>query len=163
MLMVKFESFLITFNNKLTNSENFRTPRNLINSWEKQATSFLHAKNLSSSFESISQIIQDEEIDAEVKKASKILYWGLIWRQSKTKEEVVVSWSRILEEIVGSNYENVSQSQNAEYSGDSQKGRVDFPAVERIKELLDEGISPEEIIMRGFSFKKVTEALKDGA
>ena len=163
MLMVKFESFLITFNNKLTKSENFRTPRNLINSWEKQATSFLHAKNLSSSFESISQIIQDEEIDAEVKKASKILYWGLIWRQSKTKEEVVASWGRILEEIIGSNYENVSQSQNEEYSGDSQKGRVDFPAVERIKELLDEGISPEEIIMRGFSFKKVTEALKDGA
>lgn len=161
--MVKFESFLITFNNKLTKSENFRTPRNLINSWEKQATSFLHAKNLSSSFESISQIIQDEEIDAEVKKASKILYWGLIWRQSKTKEEVVASWGRILEEIIGSNYENVSQSQNEEYSGDSQKGRVDFPAVERIKELLDEGISPEEIIMRGFSFKKVTEALKDGA
>ena len=38
--------------------------------------------------------------------------------------------------------------------------RVDLPATARIKELIEEGLSPEEIIMRGFSFEKVTEALK---
>ena len=41
--------------------------------------------------------------------------------------------------------------------------RVDFPATERIWSLLQEGLSPEEVIMRGFSFEKVTEALKYGA
>ena len=40
---------------------------------------------------------------------------------------------------------------------------VDLPQTERIKELMQEGLSPEEIIMRGFSFEKVTEALKNGA
>ena len=41
--------------------------------------------------------------------------------------------------------------------------RVDLPATDRIRELMQEGLSPEEIIMRGFSFEKVTEALKNGA
>ena len=41
--------------------------------------------------------------------------------------------------------------------------RVDLPATERIKELTEEGLSPEEIIMRGFSFEKVNEALKNGS
>ena len=41
--------------------------------------------------------------------------------------------------------------------------RVDLPATARIKALLEEGLSPEEIIMRGFSFEKVTEALKNDA
>ena len=41
--------------------------------------------------------------------------------------------------------------------------RVDLPVTTRIKELIEEGLSPEEIIMRGFSFEKVTEALKNGA
>ena len=39
--------------------------------------------------------------------------------------------------------------------------RVDLPVKERILELLSEGLEPEEIIMRGFSFEKVTEALKN--
>ena len=34
---------------------------------------------------------------------------------------------------------------------------------ERIQELTEEGLSPEEIIMRGFSFEKVNEALKNGS
>ena len=38
--------------------------------------------------------------------------------------------------------------------------RVDLPVTERIQELTKEGLTPEEIIMRGFSFEKVTEALK---
>ena len=41
--------------------------------------------------------------------------------------------------------------------------RVDFPVTERIFVLMQEGLSPEEVIMRGFSFEKVTEALKYGA
>ena len=41
--------------------------------------------------------------------------------------------------------------------------RVDLPATERIQELTEEGLSPEEIIMRGFSFEKVSEALKNGS
>jgi hypothetical protein len=41
--------------------------------------------------------------------------------------------------------------------------RVDLPVMERILELIEEGLSPEEIIMRGFTFEKVTEAIKNGA
>jgi hypothetical protein len=41
--------------------------------------------------------------------------------------------------------------------------RVDLPVQERIIELIKEGLSPEEVIMRGFSFEKVTEAIKNGA
>ena len=104
--------------------------------------------------------MQDDAVDLEIQKASKILFWIKIWRQSKTKEEVVVSWCKIADEISHSKYDKNNYHRSNE--SNPHKERVDLPAIERIEELLNEGLSPEEVILRGFSFKKVTEVLKDG-
>ena len=156
--MIKFVYCI--FLSILSKLEFKNTPRNLINKWESRAISTLEDKGFNHSLEAISSLIQDDAVDLEIQKASKILFWIKIWRQSKTKEEVVVSWSNIVDEIGHSKY----GKNNYHHSNESKphKERVDFPAIERIKELLNEGLSPEEVILRGFSFKKVTEVLKDG-
>ena len=136
------------------------TPRNLINKWESRAISTLEDKGFNHSLEAISSLMQDDAVDLEIQKASKILFWIKIWRQSKTKEEVVVSWCNIADEISHSKYDKNNYHLSTESK--PHKERVDLPAIERIKELLNEGLSPEEVILRGFSFKKVTEVLKDG-
>ena len=105
----------------------------------------------------------DEDRDLEIRTAAKILFWGRVWRQSKTKEEVITSWDQILKLIQHFNYQGISTFDEGKQSMEGVHERVDFPATERILELLQEGLSPEEVIMRGFSFEKVTEALKYGA
>ena len=107
--------------------------------------------------------MMDEDRDLEIRTAAKILFWGRVWRQSKTKEEVITSWDHILKLIQHFNYQGISTFDEGKQSMEGVHERVDFPATERILELLQEGLSPEEIIMRGFSFEKVTEALKYGA
>ena len=77
-------------------SVNYKNPRKLLNSWEAQALATLTAKNLPNSFKAVSEIMHDETKDIEVRTASEILLWGRVWRQSKTKEEVVASWERKL-------------------------------------------------------------------
>ena len=136
------------------------SPRNLINIWESQAISILEKRGFNHSLQEISSLTNDDKVDLEIQKASTILFWIKIWRQAKTKEEVVVSWSKIIQEIKHSQYENKSLN----YLNESKphKERVDLPVIERIKELLNKGLSPEEVILRGFSFKKVIEVLNDG-
>ena len=136
------------------------SPRNLINTWESQAISILEERGFNHSLEEISILMKDDAVDLEIQKASKILFWIKIWRQSKTKEEVVVSWCKIADEISHSKYDKNNYHRSNE--SNPHKERVDLPAIERIEELLNEGLSPEEVILRGFSFKKVTEVLKDG-
>ena len=65
--------------------------------------------------------------------------------------------------IKHSNYQGIATFDEGKASMEGFDERVDLPATERIQELIEEGLSPEEIIMRGFSFEKVTEALKNGA
>ena len=141
-------------------SSNYKNPRKLLNSWEAQALATLAAKNLPNSFKAISEIMHDEARDIEIRTASEILFWGRVWRQSKTKEEVVTAWERILILIKHSDYQEIATSDEGSASMEGFDERVDLPATERIKELTKEGLTPEEIIMRGFSFEKVTEALK---
>ena len=144
-------------------SVNYKNPRKLLNSWEAQALATLTAKNLPNSFKAVSEIMNDETKDIEVRTASEILFWGRVWRQSKTKEEVVASWERILRLIKHSNYQGIATFDEGKASMEGFDERVDLPATERIQELTEEGLSPEEIIMRGFSFEKVNEALKNGS
>ena len=144
-------------------SVNYKNPRKLLNSWEAQALATLTAKNLPNSFKAVSEIMHDETKDIEVRTASEILFWGRVWRQSKTKEEVVASWERILRLIKHSNYQGIATFDEGKASMEGFDERVDLPATERIQELTEEGLSPEEIIMRGFSFEKVSEALKNGS
>lgn len=140
-----------------------KNPRKLLNSWEAQALATLTSRGYPTSYKEVSIIMMDEDRDLEIRTAAKILFWGRVWRQSKTKEEVITSWDHILKLIQHFNYQGISTFDEGKQSMEGVHERVDFPATERILELLQEGLSPEEVIMRGFSFEKVTEALKYGA
>lgn len=143
--------------------ENFKNPRKLLNAWEAQALATLTSKGLPNSFKAISELMRDESQDPEAITAAEILFWGRVWRQSKTKEEVVTSWNHLLRLIKHNNYQGIASYQDGKQSMEGINERVDLPVQERIIELIKEGLSPEEVIMRGFSFEKVTEAIKNGA
>lgn len=143
--------------------ENFKNPRKLLNAWEAQALATLTSKGLPNSFKAISELMRDESQDPEAITAAEILFWGRVWRQSKTKEEVVTSWNHLLRLIKHNNYQGIASYQDGKKSMEGIDERVDLPVKERIIELIKEGLSPEEVIMRGFSFEKVTEAIKNGA
>ena len=143
--------------------ENFKNPRKLLNAWEAQALATLTSKGLPNSFKAIAELVRDESQDAEAFAAAEILFWGRVWRQSKTKEEVVTSWNHLLRIIKHNNYQGIASYEDGKKSMEGEDERVDLPVMERILELIEEGLSPEEIIMRGFSFEKVTEAIKNGA
>ena len=143
--------------------ENFKNPRKLLNAWEAQALATLTSKGLPNSFKAISELMRDEFQDPEAITAAEILFWGRVWRQSKTKEEVVTSWNHLLRLIKHNNYQGIASYQDGKKSMEGIEERVDLPVQERILELIKEGLSPEEVIMRGFSFEKVTEAIKNGA
>tara|TARA_E500000081_G_C5959007_1_gene272846 strand:- start:159 stop:623 length:465 start_codon:yes stop_codon:yes gene_type:complete len=143
--------------------ENFKNPRKLLNAWEAQALATLTSKGLPNSFKAITELMRDESQDAEAITAAEILFWGRVWRQSKTKEEVVTSWNHLLRLIKHNNYQGMASYEDGKKSMEGADERVDLPVQERILELIEEGLSPEEVIMRGFSFEKVTEAIKNGA
>ena len=143
--------------------ENFKNPRKLLNAWEAQALATLTSKGLPNSFKAIAELMRDESQDTEAFAAAEILFWGRVWRQSKTKEEVVTSWNNLLRIIKHNNYQGIASYEDGKKSMEGEDERVDLPVMERILELIEEGLSPEEIIMRGFSFEKVTEAIKNGA
>ena len=143
--------------------ENFKNPRKLLNAWEAQALATLTSKGLPNSFKAISELMRDESQDPEAITAAEILFWGRVWRQSKTKEEVVTSWNHLLRLIKHNNYQGIASYEDGKKSMEGINERVDLPVQERIIELIKEGLSPEEVIMRGFSFEKVTEAIKNGA
>ena len=143
--------------------ENFKNPRKLLNAWEAQALATLTSKGLPNSFKAITELMRDESQDAEAITAAEILFWGRVWRQSKTKEEVVTSWNHLLRLIKHNNYQGIASYEDGKKSMEGADERVDLPVQERILELIEEGLSPEEVIMRGFSFEKVTEAIKNGA
>ena len=143
--------------------ENFKNPRKLLNAWEAQALATLTSKGLPNSFKAISELMRDESQDPEAITAAEILFWGRVWRQSKTKEEVVTSWNHLLRLIKHNNYQGIASYEDGKKSMEGIDERVDLPVQERIIELIKEGLSPEEVIMRGFSFEKVSEAIKNGA
>ena len=103
VLMIKF--IHLDFQSKLSTFEFKNSPRNLINTWESQAISILEERGFNHSLDEISILMKDDAVDLDLQKASKILFWIKIWRQSKTKEEVVVSWCKIADEISHSKYD----------------------------------------------------------
>ena len=132
-------------------------PRKILDFWEAQALATLTSKNYPTSFKEISELMNDDNIDTEIKRASRILFWGRVWRQAKTKEEVTTAWINLLDFIKNSNYQSLaSYLDGVDVSTDS-KERVDFPAKERILELYEDGLSDQQIIERGFSAKQVME------
>ena len=83
------------------NLDKIKNPRKLLNAWEAQALATLTSKGLPNSFKAVSELIKDESKDSEPITAAEILFWGRVWRQSKTKEEVVTSWNHLLRLIKG--------------------------------------------------------------
>ena len=51
-------------------------PRKILGFWEAQALATLTSKNYPTSFKAISELINDDNADIEIKRASKILFWG---------------------------------------------------------------------------------------
>ena len=132
-------------------------PRKILGFWEAQALATLTSKNYPTSFKAISELINDDNADIEIKRASKILFWGRVWRQAKTKEEVTTAWINLLDFIKNSNYQSMASYQEGVDVSTASKERVDFPAKERILELYEDGLSYQQIIERGFSAKQVME------
>ena len=132
-------------------------PRKILGFWEAQALATLTSKNYPTSFKAISELINDDNADIEIKRASKILFWGRVWRQAKTKEEVTTAWINLLDFIKNSNYQSMATYQDGVDVSTDSKERVDFPAKERILELYEDGLSDQQIIVRGFSAKQVME------
>ena len=62
-----------------------KNPRKLLNSWEAQALATLTSRGFLTSFKEVSVIMADENKDLEIRTAAEILFWGRVWRQSKTK------------------------------------------------------------------------------
>ena len=132
-------------------------PRKILGFWEAQALATLTSKNYPTSFKAISELMNDDNADIEIKRASKILFWGRVWRQAKTKEEVTTAWINLLDFIKNSNYQSMATYQDGVDISIDSKERVDFPAKERILELYIDGLSDQQIIERGFSEKQVQE------
>ena len=131
--------------------------RKILGFWEAQALATLTSKNYPTSFKAISELMNDDNTDIEIKRASNILFWGRVWRQAKTKEEVTTAWINLLDFIRNSNYQSMATYQDGIDVSTDSKERVDFPAKERILELYEDGLSDQQIIERGFSVKQVME------
>ena len=132
-------------------------PRKILGFWEAQALATLTSKKYPTSFKAISGLMNDDNTDMEIKRASNILFWGRVWRQAKTKEEVTTAWINLLDFIKNSNYQSLASYQDGVDVSTDSKERVDFPAKERILELYEDGLSDQQIIERGFSAKQVME------
>ena len=132
-------------------------PRKILGFWEAQALATLTSKNYPTSFKAISELMNDDNTDMEIKRASNILFWGRVWRQAKTKEEVTTAWINLLDFIKNSKYQSLASYQDGVDVSTDSKERVDFPAKERILELYEDGLSDQQIIERGFSAKQVME------
>ena len=132
-------------------------PRKILGFWEAQALATLTSKNSPTSFKAISELMNDDNTEMEIKRASNILFWGRVWRQAKTKEEVTTAWINLLDFIKNSNYHSLASYQDGVDVSTDSKERVDFPAKERILELYEDGLSDQQIIERGFSAKQVME------
>ncbi len=132
-------------------------PRKILSFWEAQALASLTSKKYPTSFKAISELMNDDNTNMEIKRASKILFWGRVWRQAKTKEEVTTAWINLLDIIKNSNYQSMATYQDGIDASTDSKERVDFPAKERILELHKDGLSDQQIIERGFSAKQVME------
>tara|TARA_A100001037_G_scaffold271209_1_gene266577 strand:- start:344 stop:787 length:444 start_codon:yes stop_codon:yes gene_type:complete len=132
-------------------------PRKILGFWEAQALATLTSKNYPTSFKAISELMNDDNTDMQIKRASNILFWGRVWRQAKTKEEVTTAWINLLDFIKNSNYQSLASYQDGVDVSTDSKERVDFPAKERILELYEDGLSDQQIIERGFSAEQVME------
>ena len=118
-------------------------PREILKAWEAQAFSLLTIKRLPISFKGVTELMNDSDLSLDCAKAVRIIFWGKVWKQAKTKEEVTTAWNHILDaaEVLNSNYSD----------------EVTTPVLDRIAELKSEGLNQTEIVERGFKKETVSK------
>ena len=133
-------------------------PRDVLKSWEAQAFALLTTKGYPTSFKGVSELMNDSSISADCSRALQIVFWGRVWKQAKTKEEVTTAWNNILSAIKHSNFQSsadYADGKLADVVDVSDANEVTVPIVERIAELKAEGLTIPQVIERGFKKEAV--------
>lgn len=82
-------------------------PREVLKVWEAQAFSLLTTKGYPISFKGVTELMKDSEMSLDCSKAVRIIFWGKVWKQAKTKEEVTTAWNHILDAVKNSNFQGI--------------------------------------------------------
>ena len=125
-------------------------PREILKAWEAQAFSLLTIKRLPISFKGVTELMNDSELSLDCAKAVRIIFWGKVWKQAKTKEEVTTAWNHILDAV-----KDYADGKIAEVLSSKYSDEVTTPVLDRIAELKLEGLNQNEIVERGFKRETV--------
>jgi hypothetical protein len=139
-------------------------PREALNAWEAQAFALLTIKGYPTSFRGVSELTRDDSLSTDCLKAVQIVFWGRIWRQAKTKEEVTTAWNHILNAVKNSNFQSKTDGIKAGEISESNipnSNEVTKPILERIAELKMEGLIVSEVVERGFKEETVKKVFKE--
>ena len=135
-------------------------PREVLKAWEAQAFSLLTTKGYPISFKGVTELMNDSEMSLDCTKAVRIIFWGKVWKQAKTKEEVTTAWNHILDAVKNSNFQGIvdySDGKIATSLGSKDTEEVTISVVNRIAELKKEGLDQSKIIQRGFKKEAVSK------
>ena len=128
-------------------------PREILKAWEAQAFSLLTIKRLPISFKGVTELMNDSNLSLDCSKAVRIIFWGKVWKQAKTKEEVTTAWNHILDAVKDSNFQGTADY--ADVLSSKYSDEVTTPVLDRIAELKLEGLDQNEIVERGFKRETV--------
>ena len=139
-------------------------PREVLKAWEAQAFSLLTIKGFPISFKGITELMNNSEIPSDCSKAVRIVFWGRLWRQAKTKEEVTTAWNYILDAVKNSNFQGIADYADGKIAAslDSKEtNEMIIPVLDRIAELKLEGLDQSEITERGFKKETVSKVFNE--
>ena len=135
-------------------------PREILKAWEAQAFSLLTIKRLPISFKGVTELMNDSDLSLDCAKAVRIIFWGKVWKQAKTKEEVTTAWNHILDAVKDSKFKGIADYADgkiAEVLNSNYSDEVTTPVLDRIAELKSEGLNQTEIVERGFKKETVSK------
>jgi hypothetical protein len=139
-------------------------PREALNAWEAQAFSLLTTKGFPISFKGITELMNDSDVPSDCSKAVTIVFWGRVWRQAKTKEEVTTAWNHILDAVKNSNFQGIADYADGKIAASLESKETDemtMPVLERIAELKMEGLDQLQITERGFKKETVSKVFSE--
>jgi hypothetical protein len=139
-------------------------PREALNAWEAQAFSLLTTKGFPISFKGITELMNDSDVPSDCSKAVRIVFWGRVWRQAKTKEEVTTAWNHILDAVKNSNFQGIADYADGKIAASFESKETDemtMPVLERIAELKMEGLDQLQVTERGFKKETVLKVFNE--
>jgi hypothetical protein len=139
-------------------------PREALNAWEAQAFSLLTTKGFPISFKGITELMNDSDVPSDCSKAVRIVFWGRVWRQAKTKEEVTTAWNHILDAVKNSNFQGIADYADGKIAASLESKETDemtMPVLERIAELKMEGLDQLQVTERGFKKETVLKVFNE--